>query len=150
MSKTIEIFGSKAMLIVMLLWLSFYAAISFWPSSWWFEVRTVSVGPSHADKPVPMIVDRSIHRRFTASWYVTVRKWHENGWYDYCMANGISSYHTETRLPNDLTLDWWTNGTCPTLPAGRFAVDTTWVIHGFDLLPDRSTHAVSNIFEVKP
>ena len=150
MATTKKILESRIMLLLMLIWLVGFAAVSWWPTSWWIEVKTVQVGPAQASRPVPMVVDRVVRRQFTATWYVTVKQWSERGWTVYCTSYGINSYHPENVLPNELTLDWWTNGRCATLPAGRFNVDTTWVVHGYGPLPSRETHATSNIFEVTP
>lgn len=150
MARTIKLLESRIMLLLMVAWLGIFAAVSWWPTSWWIEVKTVQVGPAQVSRPVPMAVDRTVKRQFTASWYVTVRKWTERGWVAYCVSNGVNTYHPENVLPAELTLGWWTDGRCATLPAGRFAVDTTWVVHGYGPLPARETHNVSNIFEVTP
>lgn len=149
MAKTLTILNSRTMFLIMLVWLFIYASVHLWPASWWFEVNTLSAGPAQAYKPVPMTVDRKINRHFTGTWYVTVRQWGDRGWSSYCSATGSNAYQPEAVLPDRLTLEWWTDGRCSMLPAGRYTVETTWIVHGGPL-PDKTIRAKSNIFEVTP
>ncbi len=148
-NRTMRVLGSRSMTVLMLAWLVFYAAVHLWPAAWWINVRSISVGPATEWSSVPVLIDRDIHRQFTATRYTTVRRWSEYGWAEYCTSRMREVYLPDTVPPNDLTLDVWTNGRCSTLQAGRYSVDTTWVIHGYGPFPNKQLGVVSNIFEVK-
>ena len=122
-----------------------------WPASAWLEVASVRVGAGVAGEPIPMVVDRTVHREFHGTWFVTIRQWTEVGWVPYCNASGTSNYAPGSALPAKLTLAWWTDNDCPHLEAGRYVVDTRWIIRDdWPLLPERTVVAKSNIFEVAP
>jgi hypothetical protein len=137
---------------LMLAWLVAYFGAHMWPASWWLDVKSVGVGPSQAGAPVPMTVDRTIHRGFDGEWVVTVRRWQEGGgWYVFCAGAGKANYLPGAELPAKLTLDWWTNGACNQLPAGRYSVSTSWLIYPpVSLLPSKQVTIDSNPFEVTP
>ena len=146
-----KLLDNNKVFLLMLVWLAALLAAHLWPASYWLEVRKVIVGPARAGEPVPMIVDREISRPFLGAWTVTVRKWSEDGPVIYCTATGTSQYNTAADLPRDLTLDWWTNGKCPALSAGKYAIDTTWRIEPMlPFLPVKHVQRESNIFQVTP
>jgi len=145
------VLDSNLLFAAMVLWLSLWGAGQLWPTSYWFEVRSVSAGPAVAQKAVPMVVDRSINQPFYGTWHVTVRRWSENGWFNYCTAWGTATYEAEATLPKELTLDWWTSGGCPVLDAGRYSISTSWRVDpDFPLVPIKTVSIESNIFEVTP
>lgn len=146
-----KVLDNDKLFVLALVWLTLLLAAHLWPASTWLEVRNVIAGPARAGEPVPMIVDREISRPFLGTWTVTVRKWGEDGAVIYCTANGASLYNTTVDLPRDLTLDWWTNGKCPALSAGKYAIDTTWRIDPMlPFLPAKHVQRESNIFQVAP
>ena len=132
-----------------LAYLAFKAAVIFWPASWWFEVRRVLVFDAIAGAEVLMEVDREIHRPFLANWFVVVRRYNDGAWEVVCTADGSADYRPEAALPDPLTLDWWTQGACPSLPPGRYLVSTIWTIPGRRTLPDKVVQTASNVFTVE-
>lgn len=136
--------------VLSLLWLGWVALTQLWPASWWFEVPLVRVQDARAGQPIRMFVDRTIHRPFTARWAAVVRVQDGTRTEVVCAAGSLSDYRPDAALPATLTLDWWTAGTCATLPAGRYSLTTVWDIQGTALLPDKQVKAVSNLFEVTP
>ena len=146
-----KLLDSNKVFVLALVWLTLLLVVHFWPASSWLEVRKVVVGPARAGEPVPMIVDREVNRPFLGEWTVTIRKWSEGGPVIYCTATGTTQYSTAADLPRDLTLDWWTDGRCPTLSPGKYVIDTTWRINPMlPFLPAKHVQAESNIFEVTP
>ena len=125
--------------------------VHLWPAAFWLEVKDVKAGPARAGEDVPMVVARTIKHPFLGTWTATIRKWDGDGWVVYCAAQGTAQYETGAELPNHLTLDWWTAGRCPFLPAGNYTVGTLWQINPLmPFLPAKSVSAQSNIFEVTP
>lgn len=120
-----------------------------WPSGWWLEVKDVVIRSAAQGTPLSMTVDRQIKRSFLGTWQVTIRQWDGAGWLTWCNASGRSNYNPEARYPRNLSLQWWTDGACHPLPAGRYRVTTTWTVQG-NLLPDKHVVVDSNIFEVTP
>lgn len=151
MSTTRKILDSNVIFGTMLVWLVFLAAVHFWPASYWLEVRSVRAGPAKEGEAVPMLVARTIHRPFLGIWTATVRKWEGDGWVTYCTSSGSSQYKSGSELPAKLTLDWWTDGRCPSLTAGRYVLGTVWQINPLaPFLPAKSVQSESDIFEVTP
>lgn len=131
----------KVMFIVLI-------AGAMWPASYWFEVDHISVPNAKVGKPIVMEVQRSIHRPFSADWHVVVRRRTTAGsWVITCAADGSTDYLPEASLPQPTTLDWWTNGRCPSLTPGTFRIHTTWQLEP-QYVPTKRVTAVSNIFEV--
>ena len=130
-----------------LLVLGFLAALAWtqWPAWWWFEVAKVQVANARYTMEIPMEVDRVIRRPFQGAWLVTVRRWTDKGWEAHCNAAGTSNYRPDAQLPEKLTLLWWTDGVCNTMPVGKYVVDTSWRINSAQIVRNSS-----NIFEVTP
>ena len=124
--------------------------LQLWPASWWLEVSTVQITSAKYGEPLPMLVDRKIHRAFSGTWHATIRQWDGTGWVTWCNADGKSNYRPEAKFPKNLALQWWTSGQCHPLPAGRYKMTTTWSILDLGFLPDRAISVDSNIFEVVP
>ena len=95
-----------------------------------------------------MHVERTIHRDFTGTWGVSVRSLTDQGSMVACAASAVSDYRIGADLPEILTLGWWTNGRCETLPAGTYLVQTTWQIHGSGILPAKTLQVTSNPFVI--
>jgi hypothetical protein len=128
-----------------------YAVVFYWPASYWLEVAPILAGPARAGKAVPMAVERSINRDFVGSWTVSVKQYSVAGWVSFCSASGQTRYTKDAKLPANLDLGWWTDGRCPSLPVGRYLVDTVWSVHSvFWGLPTKDVVIRSNIFEVTP
>lgn len=68
--------------------------------------------------------------------------------YVVCSESAVSGYLKGADLPNTLTLSWWTNGQCNTLPVGVYIVQTVWQVHGDGILPAKTITATSNLFKV--
>lgn len=134
---------------VALAYLAFRATTWLWPADWWLEVRRVLVFDSVAGAEVIMDVDRVIKRPFLADWFVVVREYDHGAWEVACTAHGSADYRPDAALPDPLTLDWWTQGACPSLPAGRYLVSTIWTIPGRGTLPDKVVQTISNVFTVE-
>ncbi len=134
--------------VIALAWLAYQAVTYLWPASWWMEVPVVRVQDSKVGKPVYVFVDRTIKREFTAQWTAVVRAEDNRTVQIVCAADALSDYRPGASMPAKLTLEWWTNGRCPTLPNGRYVLTTLWLIRGNALLPDKEVKAVSNVFEV--
>ena len=121
---------------------------ALWPASYWFEVNQIRILPAPENGPVILEVDRKIKRNFSADWHVVVRRLTPEGsWVITCVADGATDYLTKAVLPKPLTLDWWTNGECPTLPAGTYRLHTTWQLEP-QYVPTKRVTAISNVFEV--
>jgi hypothetical protein len=131
------------------LFLAMLAALQFFPSDYWLEVRSVNVKRAKVGEPIELAVDRTINRNFHAQWAATVRQWDGSGWVVYCNASGISNYSTKASFPKPLTFGWWTWDQCKTLPAGRYQLETVWNIDGLGLMPDKQVSAMSNVFDVE-
>lgn len=144
----VQLIRRQLIFILALLWLGFWSLAQYWPPSWWLEVRAVRVFDGPAMAEVVMDVDRIIHRDFVANWSALVRRWDGDGWTVYCTATGFGNYRPDATLPDPVTLNWWTNGKCPTLGTGRYLITTIWTIHA-DPLPDKIIQTDSNVFEIR-
>ena len=122
--------------------------LAYPPASWVLEVNKVAVEDSRVGVTPIMRVDRIIHRDFEGEWTVTVMKKGERGFYAFCTARGANDYRTDSELPDDLDLDWWTWPTKCTLPAGTYRLKTLWVIH-LPIFPDKEVRVLSNVFKVE-
>lgn len=141
--------NSWALFWLATLYLIFKITVAVWPAGFWMSVERVLVFDGAADAEIIMDVDREIHRSFLADWSVVVRKYRDGAWVVDCTARGTSDYRPEAALPNPLTLDWWTDGACPSLPPGRYMISTIWTVQGRHGLPDKVIQSVSNTFLVR-
>lgn len=132
-------------------WIAFTLVTQLWPASYWFEVRSVRVQNSVAAASIVMKVDREIKRPFDAVWTTQVRTFRPDGeGYVACTASAYSEYKAGADLPQLLTMDWWTDGRCPTLPPGKYMLSTAWRINPSGIWPSKIVRADSNVFEVLP
>jgi len=135
------------------LWLTGIPVLAYWAlyfiptASYWMTVGRVTAFDAPFGASVVMEVDRSIRRPFTAEWRVLVRRHDGLGWQIVCTARGGGNYRPDASLPSPLTLDWWTDGQCPSPPPGQIMVSTTWTINS-GLPGVRTVVAESNIFRV--
>lgn len=150
MRKMVDLMLGRMAFLLCLLWLSASSVIHLWPASWWLEIDSVRVADGIEGKPVLMHVERTIHRDFTGTWGVSVRRLTDQGQGSMvaCVASAMSDYRIDEYLPGLLTLGWWTNGRCETLPPGTYLVQTTWQIHGSGTLPAKTVQAASNPFVI--
>ena len=148
MRKMVDMMLGRMAFLLGLLWLSALATMHLWPASWWLEIASVRVADGIEGKPVLMHVERTIHRDFTGTWGVSVRSLTDQGSMVACAASAVSDYRIGEDLPEVVTLGWWTNGRCETLPAGTYLVQTTWQIHGSGILPSKTVQATSNPFKI--
>lgn len=121
-----------------------------WPVAYWLQVESLRVDDASAGHPIRMYVDRRIHRPFSATWSATVREVNDGNEYLTCSSSSLSDYRPSAKLPASLTLGWWTNGTCETLPPGDYVLTTTWLIHTGSLVPNKTLSVSSNLFRVIP
>lgn len=140
----------RSVLVICLLWLTYLAVTRLWPVSFWLEVPTVRVMNASAGEEVKMFVDRRINRDFVAHWAVVVRVDDGSASTVVCASDAVSNYRQGATLPPLVTLSWWTNGRCQTLPPGVYGATTVWKLDGGEFLPDKKVEAVSNLFEVTP
>lgn len=133
--------------ILMGLWGLFLIAW-LWPANWWLEVRRMHVNDGLAGQPITMEVERKIIRPFFGEWSAIVRKRQGAGWVVVCPSVGSTDYRADATLPHDLTLEWWTAGTCPALVAGSYVLTTTWAIYP-EFMPKKVLKVVSNEFTIR-
>lgn len=134
--------------LVASVWVICWGAAVAWPTSWWFDVRSVRVFDAVAGDPVQMAVDREIRRPFVASWDVAVRRVSGESTEIVCAAAGSGDYRRDSVLPDPLYLGWWTWDECAVLEPGSYIVSTGWAIKVAPMLPKKSIRVDSNIFTV--
>lgn len=119
-----------------------------WPVSWWLHIENLRVDDAKQGEPIRMYVDRKIQRPFSATWSATVRAVSDGKEHLTCSTSALSDYKPAAKLPAKLSLGWWTNNKCATLPPGAYVLTTTWLIHTGALVPDKTLTLTSNIFTV--
>lgn len=91
----------------------------------YFEVHAIR-GERHDDTAM-LWVDRTIKAPVHMGYIVRVHEWTAAGWRQYCRAAGPTIlYKPDTILDQPVSLDWWSDGICPTLPDGPARIVTTW------------------------
>lgn len=145
-----QIWSGPIALGIALAWLLFLAISYVWPTSYWIEVTSVRVLDGRVGEPIRMLVDRRIHREFHGTWLAHVRVQRLDGDELFCPSSGSIYYKRSSQLPPEVTLEWWTEGRCKTLPAGRYVVETTWTISPSEWpFPAKRLYVTSNPFEVR-
>ena len=147
-TKFKDVLFGKLAFVLSVLWISVLATVQLWPASWWMEVQSVHVKDTKVGEPILMHVEREIHRDFSGTWGVSVRVMDAGKGYVVCSESAVSGYKEGADLPDTLTLAWWTNGHCNTLPVGVYIVQTVWEVHGNGILPAKTISATSNLFKV--
>ena len=137
-------------------WVAFWLVAGWWavnslpPASYWFAPQAMIVADVDFGEPIVIHVDRDIKHEVLARWYVTIRQFDGEGWQAFCTANGQATYSPEARLPEPLTLSWWTDGNCGALPPGQYVAVTSWVLEPIWSVGTRRTSPMtSNVFEVR-
>lgn len=148
MKRLADVLLGKLAFALSVLWISALAVVHMWPASWWMDVQSVRVADTRAGEPILMHVEREIHRDFSVTWGVSVRVMDAGHGYVICSESTVSGYLQGADLPDTLTLSWWTNGQCSTLPVGVYIVQTVWQVHGNGILPAKTITATSNLFKV--
>jgi hypothetical protein len=119
------------------------------PASWWLEVRSVRVVDTVAGVAPVMHVDRQIHQDFLGTYIVDVERKQPDGRYTVvCSAYSRTNYRTDAKLPDPVTLDWWSWPIKCQLQPGLYRVETRWVIEA-ELFSDKHVAVMSNEFLVK-
>ena len=119
----------------------------FLPASFWFDVRNVQVLDTvHGASPA-MVIERTIHRPFTADWTVSVLRISEDGTSAYCSVEGHNDYVPGAVIPPGVNLDWWTWPERCELEVGQYVVRTLWEIRLFGFL-SKDIRITSNPFNV--
>jgi len=144
----IRVWKNKITFWLMLAVITFWGLTNAWPPSWFLSVDSLIVHNSISRQDIYMTVDREIKRPFVAHWDVLVRKVDSKGSQVVCSASGGGDYTPDAKLPHPLTLSWWTNGACESLPVGTYYISTVWVIEGGGL-PDKIIKVESNVFDVE-
>jgi hypothetical protein len=94
----------------------------------YFEVRDIAL-----ERPDRLYVDRAIKRPVDMSFRVRVQERVPGGWRTVCEGrDGPIHYDPGTVLDQPVTLEWWTNGECVTLPEGPARVITSWTPLGMN------------------
>lgn len=117
------------------------------PATYWMRVDSVVVADAMQGDPVIMHVSRTVYRPFSGEWLATVRRIDVDGPVAACFSSGRNHYTTDAKLPNPLTLDWWTHPIKCNLPEGRYRLDTIWTI-SVEGYPQKTLSIASNVFEV--
>ncbi|MEM7303345.1 MAG: hypothetical protein AAF468_19875 [Pseudomonadota bacterium] len=117
---------------------------------YWFEVDSVFVlGAPIGSQPV-LIVDRTVHRPFEATWTAEVQRYTADGWetVPFAYNSATNLYSPGEALPKGdrLNLAWWINKPV-FLPAGIYRIETRWTLNlGF--FGSRVVSNMSNAFRV--
>lgn len=83
-----------------------------------------------------LVVDRDIHAPIDMAYTVRVMSVNGTGVTQFCKSESNTFRYLPTaQLPDPITLDWWTNGACPTLPDGPAQIITTWEPYPSGLAP---------------
>lgn len=90
-----------------------------------FEVQSVTA--DRVGDTAHLKVSRIIHGPIEMQFTVRIMSENAGGWSQFCKAeSGVFQYRPEAVLPEPVTLDWWTDGHCPSLPPGPVRIITTW------------------------
>ena len=119
------------------------------PAENWMDVKSVVVHPAFEGAPPLMTVGLIVKQKFVGEWSATVRRFTHDGTEVVCTATGKNEYKSESMLPKNLNLDWWTFPVKCQLPVGTYRVDTVWTIKP-DGYPEKHLIRDSNVFEVRP
>ncbi len=91
----------------------------------YFEV--VSVEANRVGDTAEMAVERYIYSPIVMEYTVRVMRDRPDGLSMVCVSHGGPfEYQPRAILPEPLTLDWWTDGDCKTIPEGPVQIITTW------------------------
>lgn len=121
------------------------------PPGVWFRVHDMYVANVPWGQSPKMRVVREIVRPFRGEWDVAVLRRSErtSRYVRHCGASGAGFYEPGTDLPDDLDLDWWTDGPECLLMPGSYKVKTLWTLHP-EWFPMKQVAVESNVFTVYP
>jgi len=90
-----------------------------------FQVQSISA--TRVGDSAQLVIQRIVHAPIEMSFTVRVMGESDLGWQQWCKAeSAVFQYRPEAVLPVPVTLEWWTDGKCPTLPPGPAQIITTW------------------------
>jgi hypothetical protein len=90
-----------------------------------YEIKSISA--VREGDTARLVVDRQVKREIPMSYAVRVFQIDDRGAHLLCIAeHGPYMYRPDAVLPDDVTLDWWTDGDCRHIPPGRVEIETTW------------------------
>jgi len=90
----------------------------------YFDVRSVSA--ERVGNTAHLHIDRAIYAPIEMSFAVRIME-DRGGWHQVCKhESGVFQYRPEAELPVPVTLDWWTDGRCASIPPGPVQIITTW------------------------
>ena len=105
-----------------------WAAATFWPVSWWFDVQSVQVSDAVEGEAPKMTVVRTINRPFVANWRVELEAKTDDGFVLIQSTDGYGRYSVDNKLPADLDLDWWTYPKQFRPAPGQYRLETCWTL----------------------
>lgn len=144
--QTVSIAGASLLFALLL---GLYTSVTqLWPTSFWFEVRSVHINDTVAGTPATMDVDRTVHRPFHARWVAEVERETDGAFAAACTASGENNYNPEAAFPTPLDLDWWTWPIECRPGPGRYQVETRWTIVS-PFWPDKEIVFRSNTFTIE-
>ena len=109
---------------------AFALILAFVPVSFWYSAEPEFVLDSRDGVSPSVIPERTIRRSFNGMWSVTVRRIAAQGAEMVCNTGEVHNrYEKDARLPDEVTMDWWTAGRC--MDATNTAVDFTTLTPGF-------------------
>lgn len=90
-----------------------------------FEVNSMSA--KRVGDTAALVVDRVIKVPLIMGYAVRVLSIGDHDATLFCAAQGGPyRYRPDAKLPDPITLDWWTDGQCIAIPQGRVKIETTW------------------------
>ena len=98
-----------------------------------FEVHSITA--ERVGDTAILDVDRVVYMPIEMGYVVRVLEQTSQGYRQFCKMEGPPlEYQTDAVLPDPVTLWWWTDGDCPTIPDGHVRISTTWtpVKDGYD------------------
>jgi len=119
-----------------------------WPMSYWYELKTVHINDYEAGTPGEMLVVGKVTRPFYGTRTVTIARFGGQRWEMHCVARNEYQFRPLNKLPQPLTLKWWTWGQCHPLPPGQYQLSTTVQIFEGQALFEKTISIESNIFTV--
>lgn len=124
-------------------------ALNLAPASIWFAVDHIRIADTVEGGQPEMDVSRTIKRPFSANWRVELEREMAPGTFVFqTKATGENRYSTDSKLPDPLTLDWWTYPTLWNLEPGRYRTETCWEIDPPQPFPEKRVCVTSNTFTV--
>ena len=127
----------------------FNACAYFFPASYWYEIKKINIQDSKTGQSISMVINREINRDFIGTRSVIVRRMSEGTGDIVCADSSLKNYQVGEKLPANLTLGWWSNGTCVTLDEGAYMVTTIVNISVPSVLQPKTVVYESNVFRIE-